>query len=181
MFWISWWHTLECLFCLTPARLSVCLFCLTSAGLERMKHVLGGQLKRPSPCRIRSAPGRDRLCGLSETSEKCAKFSILGRIRPGFSWSLAYAELERKKHLGKHVFPSWLHCQILASYFVPTTVFSMSHLEAFGLLQYDCYVVAFWYQIWRLITFVRAFVVFEGGRSLPSDTVTPSVRTDSSF
>ena len=50
--------------------LSVCLFCLTSAGLERMKHVLRGRLKRPSPCRTRSAPGRNRVRGLSETSEK---------------------------------------------------------------------------------------------------------------
>ena len=49
-----------------------------------------------------------------------------------------------------------------------------------GLFSYDCYVVAFRYQISWLNTFVRAFVVFEGGRSLPIDTITPSVRADSS-
>ena len=31
-----------------------------------------------------------------------------------------------------------------------------------------------------LNTFVRAFVVFEGGRSLPNDIITPNVRADSS-
>ena len=69
----------------------------------------------------------------------------------------------------------------LASYFVPTTLFSRSHLEASGLLSYDCCVVAFRYRISRLNTFVRAFVVFEGGRSLPpNDIITPSARADSS-
>ena len=63
----------------------------------------------------------------------------------------------------------------LASYFVPTTLFSWSHLEAFDLLSYDCCVVAFRHRISRLNTFVRAFVVFEGGRSLPNDTITPRV------
>ena len=159
--------------------LSVCLFCLASAGLDRMKHVLGGRLKRPSPCRIRSAPGRDRVRGLSKTSEKCANFCILGGIRPSYSWILAHAELERKKHMGEHLFPSWHHFQILASYFVPTTLFSWSHLEAFGILC-DCHVVAFRYQISRSNASVRTFVVFEGGRSLPKDTITPSVRADSS-
>ena len=75
------------------------------------------RLKRPSPCRIRSAPGRDRVRGLSETSEKCAKFCILGGIRPRYCWILAYSELEQKKHnMGEHLFPSWHHFQILASY-----------------------------------------------------------------
>ena len=41
-----------------------------------MKHVLEGRLKRPSPSRIRSAPGRDQVRGLSETNEKCANFVI---------------------------------------------------------------------------------------------------------
>ena len=67
-----------------------------------------------------------------------------------------------------------------ASYFVPTTPFSLSHLEAFGLLSYDCCVVAFRYRISRPNPFVRGFVV-EGGRSLPDDIITPSsVRADSS-
>ena len=63
----------------------------------------------------------------------------------------------------------------LASYFVPTTLFSYSHLEAIGLLSYDCCVVPFRYRLSRLYTFVRAFVVFEGGRFLPNDIITPSV------
>ena len=42
----------------------------------------------------------------------------------------------------------------LASYFVPTTLYSWSHLEAFGLLSYDCCVVAFRYRTSRLNTFV---------------------------
>ena len=74
----------------------------------RSSAVFGGRLKRPAPCRIRSAPGRDRVRGLSETSEKCAIFRILGGIRPSYSWILAYAELERKKHMGKHLFPNWI-------------------------------------------------------------------------
>ena len=68
----------------------------------------------------------------------------------------------------------------LASYFVPTTLFSWSRLEAFGLLSYDCCVVAFQYRISRLNTFGRAFVVFEGGRSPTNEIITPSVRADSS-
>ena len=47
-----------------------------------MKHVLGVRLKRPSPRRIPSAPGRDRIRGLSETTEKCASFLYFGRYTP---------------------------------------------------------------------------------------------------
>ena len=68
----------------------------------------------------------------------------------------------------------------LASYFGPTILFTWSHFGAFGLLSYDCCVVAFRYRISWLNTFVRAFVVFEGGRSRPNDIITPSVRADSS-
>ena len=103
---------------------------------------------------------------------------MLGGIRPSYSWILAYLELERKRHtwyMGKHVLPSWRQFQIVASYFVPTTLFSWSHLKAFGLRSYDCCVVAFRYRISRLNTFVRAFVVFEGGRFLPNDIITPTV------
>ena len=78
----------------------------------RSSAVFGGRLKRPTPCRIRSATGRDRVCGLCETSEKCVKFCILGGIRPSHSLISAYAELERKKHIKKHLFPSWHHFQI---------------------------------------------------------------------
>ena len=43
----------------------------------------------------------------------------------------------------------------------------------------DCCVVAFRYLTLMLNTFVRAFVVFEGGRSLRNNIITPSVRADS--
>ena len=81
------------------------------ASFERR---LRGAAQSPSPCRIRSAPGRDRVRGLSETSEKCANFCILGGIRPSYSWISAYADLERKKlpGMGKRLFPSWHHFQI---------------------------------------------------------------------
>ena len=69
----------------------------------------------------------------------------------------------------------------LVSYFVLTTLFSWPYLEAFGLWSYDCCVVAFRYRISRLNTFVRTFVVFEGGRSLPNNIMTPSVCADFSF
>ena len=45
----------------------------------------------------------------------------------------------------------------------------------------DCCVVAFRYRISRLNTFVRAFVVFDGGRSLHNNIITHSVRADYSF
>ena len=41
-----------------------------SAKSLRSSVVFGGRLKSPLPCRIRSAHGRDRVRGLSETSEK---------------------------------------------------------------------------------------------------------------
>ena len=53
--------------------------------LLRCNAGFGGRLKRPSPCLIRSAPGQDRVCGLSETSEECANFCILGGIRSKYS------------------------------------------------------------------------------------------------
>ena len=93
--------------------------CVSRNWNSRSNHFLrapssGGRLKRPSPCRISSAPGRDRVRGLSETSEKCAIFCILGGVHPSYSWILAYAELEQKPHTrylvpgtGKHVSPSW--------------------------------------------------------------------------
>ena len=98
-------------------------------------------------------------------------FLDLGICR-AFNWT--------KKTYGKHLFQVGIISKS-ASDFVPTTRFSWSHLEAFGLLlSYDCCVVAFRHRISRLNTFVRAFVVFEGGRSLPNDIITPSVRADSS-
>ena len=149
----------------------------------RSSAVFGGRLKRPSPWRIRSAPGRDRVRGLSETIEKCANFCILGGICPSYSWILAYAELERKKHTryGKQnisklaSFPIWL---LISS--PPHLLHSHTskRLAYFAHRTTDCCVVAFRHRISRLNTFVRAFIVFEGGRSLPS-IITPSVRADS--
>ena len=71
----------------------------------------------------------------------------------------------------------------LASYFVPST---LVHGHTSKRLAYcarrttDCCVVAFRYRISRLNTFVRAFIVFERGRSLPNNSITPSARADSS-
>ena len=42
--------------------------------------------KTPLAPRISSASGRDRVRGLSETSEKCAIFCIFGGIRPNYSF-----------------------------------------------------------------------------------------------
>ena len=61
----------------------------------RSSAVFGGRLKRPSPCRIRSASGRDRVRGLSETSEKRAIlvfWAVYARAILG-SWKI-HAELE---------------------------------------------------------------------------------------
>ena len=144
------------------------------------------RLKRPSPCRIRSAPGRDRVRGLSETSEKCANFCILGGIHPSYSWILAYAELsiERKTHIyGKTFisklapFPNWLLISSPPHFFHGHTSKRLAYCAHRAT---DCCVVAFQYRISRLNIFVRALVVFEGGRSLPNDIITPSVRADSS-
>ena len=143
-----------------------------SVNSLRSSAVFGGRLKCPSPCRIRSSPSRDRVRGLSETSEKCANIYILGGIRPSYSWILAYAELERKKHRGKHLFPSWHHFQSGFS-FRPHHTFCMGTPRSVWLI-----VVSFRYRISRLNTFVRAFVVFQGGCSLPNDIITPSVRAD---
>ena len=73
---------------------------------------LRGAAQTPLALPYRSAPGQDRVRGLSETSEKCADFCILGGIRPIYFWILAYAELERKNHIGNHLLPSWHHFQI---------------------------------------------------------------------
>ena len=146
------------------------------ASLER--RLRGAGLKRPSPCLIRSAPGRHRVCGLSETSEECANFCILGGIRPSYSWILEYAELEQKTH-GK-IFISKLAFSKLASYFVPATPFSWSHLEAFGLLSYDCCVVAFRDRISRPNPFVRG-LSSRGAVLYPTTSLHPvSVRAESS-
>ena len=59
----------------------------------------------------------------------------------------------------------------LASYFVLTTLFSWLQLEAFGVLSYDCCVVAFRHRISRLKPFVQAFVVFEGGVPYPTTSL----------
>ena len=136
----------------------------------------GGGSNTPRPgVSVAHLPGRDRVRGLSETSGKCANFefwAVQARAIVG-SW------LERKNHTGKNYFQVGIISK-LASYFVPTPLFSCSHFKAFGLLSYDCCVVAFPYWSSWLKIFVRASVVFEGGRSLLNDIITPSVRADSS-
>ena len=82
------------------------------------------------------------------------KFLYFGRYTPELFLDTAYVELsmEIKKHMRKHFklasFPNWL---LISS---PPHIFSRSHLEAFGLLSYDCCVVAFRYRISRYNTFV---------------------------
>ena len=118
--------------------------------------------------------------GLSETSEKCANVCILGGIRPSYSWILAYMQSMNENNILENIYFQVVIISQFASDFVPTTLFSWSHVEALGLWSYDCCVVAFRYRISRLNTFVRAFAVFEGGRFLPNDIITPSVRAVSS-
>ena len=86
----------------------------------RSSAVFGGRLRRPSPCRIRSAPRRERGQTLSETSEKCVFFFNFGRYTPELFLDLAYVELERINK-GQHFqigiisklasFPNWHHFQ----------------------------------------------------------------------
>ena len=73
------------------------------------------------PCPFRTWPGSGTWA--ERDRREVRKFLYLGGIRPSYSWILAYAELKRKKHMGKRLFPSWHHFQILASYSVPTTLF----------------------------------------------------------
>ena len=146
----------------------------------RSSAVVGGRLLPPSLCRIRSAPCQDRVPGLSETSEKCAICFVFWAVYARAILGSWHMQRLNKKNMWENIYFQVGIISKLASYFVPTTLFSWPHLEAFGLLLYDCCVVAFRYRISRLNTFVRAFVVFEGGRSLPNDIITPSVHADSS-
>ena len=139
----------------------------------RSSAIFRGRLKRPSPCRINSAPGRDRLRGRSKTSEKCDHFvfgAVYARAILG-SWQM---QSLNEKNIGVGIISK------LASYFLPTTLLSWLDLQAFGIPPHDCCVVAFRSRISRLNIFVRMFIVYEGGRSLPNDIITPSVRVDSS-
>ena len=61
-----------------------------TASFERR---LRGAAQTPfSPCRIRSAPGRDRgtWAERGKREVKCVNFSILGGMRPSYFWILAY-------------------------------------------------------------------------------------------
>ena len=60
--------------------------------------VFEGRLQRPSPGLIRSAPRRERVWGLSETSENLLNNCILKLHSPAFFWILMSAELEQTKH-----------------------------------------------------------------------------------
>ena len=120
----------------------------------RSTAVFGGRPKRPSPCRIRSASGRDQVRGLRETSKKCANCCILGGIRPSYSWILAYAELKRKKlrvpGIGKIFisklasFPNWLRILSPPPFFHGHT---SKRLAYCAYRTTDCCVVAFRYRI----------------------------------
>ena len=112
-------------------------------------------------------------------------FFVFGRYTPDLFLNLGMCKAWTRKTYGKTFFlklasfRNWL-----ASYFVPTTLFSWSHLEAFGLLctSYDwllcrCFSISD-FKVNCLCSSV--FVVFEGGRSLPNKIITPSVRADSS-
>ena len=68
-----------------------------------------------------------------QVRKKC----ISGGIRPSSSWILAYAELERKKTWRDIYFQVGIISKV-AFLFRPDNTFSWSHLEAFGLLSYDC-------------------------------------------
>ena len=142
----------------------------------------GGGSNAPRPAV--SVHGRDRVRGLSETSEKCANFCIQGGIRPSYSWILAYAELERKAYQvwEKNIsnlasFLNWLLISSPPHFFHGHTSKRLAYCAN---RTTDCCAVAFRYRISRLNTFVRAFIVFEGGRSLPNNIITPSARADSS-
>ena len=141
----------------------------------RSSAVFGGRLKRPStlPYPFRTWPGSGTW---AERDKR--------KVRIFFVFWVVYARaIIESWHMqslnDKNIYHRKTLISKLAYYFVPTTLFSWSHLEAFGLLSYDCCVLAFRNRISRLNTFVRAFVVFEGGRSLPN-IITPSVRADCS-
>ena len=72
--------------------------------------VFGGRLQRPSPCLIRSAPGRERGQTPSETSEKCARTTRFERYSPVILRISMYGEVD-KINLGKKTFPNWRHNQ----------------------------------------------------------------------
>ena len=147
-----------------------------SVKYVRSSTVFGGRLKRPLPCRIRSAPGRDRVRGLSETSEKCAFFFVFWAVYTRAilgSWHMP--SLKNENTFSKLAsFPNWLLISSSPHVFHGHTLKRLAYFHTT-----ECCVVAFRYRISRLNTFVQAFVVFEGGRSLPNKITTPSVRADS--
>ena len=129
--------------------------------------VFEGRLKRPSPCRTHSAPGRDRVRGLSETIEKCAKFFIWAVYARAIIGSWHMQSLNEKNIWENILFPSWHHFQINWLLISSPPHFFRGHTSK--CLAYcahrttDCCVVAFRYRISRLNTFVRAFSLSSRG------------------
>ena len=141
-----------------PSRLKYAILGTGILGqIVRSSAVFWGRLKRPSPCRIRSAPDRDRVRGLSETSEKCANIFYFGRYTPEPFLDLGICRARTKKHIGKHLFQSWNHFQIdwllISS---PPQFFHGHPLKRLAHCAHrttDCSAVAFRYRISRLIPF----------------------------
>ena len=145
----------------------------------------GGGSNAPRPAvYVPHLPGGDRVRGLSEASKKkCAFFFCIyfGRYTPELFLDLGiYMQSLNEKNIWENIyFQVGIISKVTGFLFRPRHTVFMSHIEAFGPFSYACCVVACRYRISRLNTFVRAFVVFEGGRSLPN-IITPSVRADSS-
>ena len=97
-------------------------------------------------------------------------FLFFGRYTPELLLDLGIYNMQRLNE--KNIWEiMYFHVGInskLASYFASTTLFSWSHLEVFGLLSYDCCVVAFRYRISRLNTFLCSNVRCLRGGAFPT-------------
>ena len=72
------------------------------------------------------------------------KFLYFGRYMPELFLDLGiYMQSLNEKNIWENIYFHLSIISKLGSSFVPTTLFAWSHLEAFGLLSYDCCVVAF--------------------------------------
>ena len=79
------------------------------ASFERRRRG-AAQTSLALPYPFRTWPGSGTWAERDEREVR--NFFLLGGIHPSYSWILAYAELERKNHMGKQLFPSWHHFQI---------------------------------------------------------------------
>ena len=81
----------------------------------------------------------------------------------------------------EHLFPSWHHFQIGFLFRPQHTFFMVTPRSVWPIVHIvRLTAVSLLFDIVFQGSFVRAFVVFEGGRSLPNNIITPSVRADSS-